>query len=249
MNMSLEAKVALVTGASRGLGQAIAVELGRQGATVVGTATSESGAAAIAAHFEELGIKGRGRVLNVTDSASVVGLIKDIGDDVGAPQVLINNAGITRDTLAMRMKEADWAAVIDTNLSSVFRVSQACLKGMMKARWGRIVSIASVVGLSGNAGQVNYAAAKAGILGFSKSLAREVASRGITVNVVAPGFIDTDMTRALSDDQRNALLGNVPAGRLGEPEDIAAAVAFLASPQASYITGETINVNGGLYMG
>ena len=247
--MSLQGKVALVTGASRGLGQAIAVELGHQGATVVGTATSERGAEAIQAHFDELGIAGRGRVLNVTDSASISALIKDIGADVGAPQVLINNAGITRDTLAMRMKEADWAAVIDTNLSSVFRVSQACLKGMMKARWGRIVSIASVVGLSGNAGQVNYAAAKAGILGFSKSLAREVASRGITVNVVAPGFIDTDMTRALSDDQRNALLGNVPAGRLGEPEDIAAAVAFLASPQASYITGETINVNGGLYMG
>ena len=242
--MSLQGKVALVTGASRGLGQAIAVELGRQGATVVGTATSERGAEAIQAHFDELGVSGRGRVLNVTDSASISALIKD-----GAPQVLVNNAGITRDTLAMRMKEADWDAVIDTNLSSVFRVSQACLKGMMKARWGRIVSIASVVGLSGNAGQVNYAAAKAGILGFSKSLAREVASRGITVNVVAPGFIDTDMTRALSDDQRNALLGNVPAGRLGEPEDIAAAVAFLASPQASYITGETINVNGGLYMG
>jgi 3-oxoacyl-[acyl-carrier protein] reductase len=207
--MSLQGKIALVTGASRGLGQAIAQQIGSQGATVIGTATSQSGADAIQASFDEAGISGQGMVL---------------------------------------MKIEDWQAVIDTNLTSVFRVSQACLKGMMKARWGRIVNISSVVGLSGNPGQVNYSAAKAGLLGFSKSMAREVASRGITVNLVAPGFIDTDMTRALSDDQRNALLSNVPAGRLGEPEDIAAAVGFLISEQASYITGETINVNGGLYM-
>lgn len=246
--MSLEGKIALVTGASRGLGQAIALELGRQGATVVGTATSDGGAEAIQTQFADSGIDGRGMVLDVTDAGSVTAVVKAIGADLGAPQILINNAGITRDTLMMRMKEADWQAVIDTNLSSVFRVSQACLKGMMKARWGRIVSISSVVGLSGNAGQVNYAAAKAGLLGFSKSLAREIAPRGITVNVVAPGFIDTDMTRALTEEQRQALLLNVPANRLGAPEDIAAAVAFLASPQASYITGETINVNGGMYM-
>jgi len=247
--MSLQGKVALVTGASRGLGQAIALELGRQGATVVGTATSQRGADAIQSWMTESGIEGQGMVLNVTEPESIDALIKALSTGIGSPAILVNNAGITRDTLMMRMKDDDWQAVIDTNLNSVFRVSKACLKGMMKARWGRIVSIASVVGLSGNPGQTNYAAAKAGILGFSKSLAREVASRGITVNVVAPGFIDTDMTRALSDDQRSALLGNVPAGRLGEPADIAAAVNFLASDAASYITGETINVNGGLYMG
>ena len=246
--MSLQGKIALVTGASRGLGQAIALQLGSQGATVIGTATSQGGADAIQAKFDEAGISGQGKVLNVTDGDSVTALIKELAGDVGSPQILINNAGITRDTLMMRMKIDDWQAVIDTNLTSVFRVSQACLKGMMKARWGRIVNISSVVGLSGNPGQVNYSAAKAGLLGFSKSMAREVASRGITVNLVAPGFIDTDMTRALSDAQREALLGNVPAGRLGEPSDIAAAVGFLVSEQASYITGETINVNGGLYM-
>lgn len=246
--MSLQGKIALVTGASRGLGQAIAHQLGNQGATVVGTATSPAGADAIQAKFTELGISGHGRVLNVTDGDSVNALIKELAAGVGSPQILVNNAGITRDTLMMRMKIEDWQAVIDTNLTSVFRVSQACLKGMMKARWGRIVNISSVVGLSGNPGQVNYSAAKAGLLGFSKSMAREVASRGITVNLVAPGFIDTDMTRELSDVQREALLGNVPAGRLGEPADIAAAVGFLVSDQAAYITGETINVNGGLYM-
>jgi len=246
--MSLQGKIALVTGASRGLGQAIAHQLGNQGATVIGTATSPAGADAIQAKFTELGISGHGRVLNVTDGDSVNALIKELTAAVGSPQILVNNAGITRDTLMMRMKIDDWQAVIDTNLTSVFRVSQACLKGMMKARWGRIVNISSVVGLSGNPGQVNYAAAKAGLLGFSKSMAREVASRGITVNLVAPGFIDTDMTRELSDAQREALLGNVPAGRLGEPADIAAAVGFLVSDQAAYITGETINVNGGLYM-
>ena len=246
--MSLQGKIALVTGASRGLGQAIAHQLGKQGATVIGTATSPTGADAIQAKFTELGISGHGRVLNVTDGDSVNALIKELAAGVGSPQILVNNAGITRDTLMMRMKIEDWQAVIDTNLTSVFRVSQACLKGMMKARWGRIVNISSVVGLSGNPGQVNYSAAKAGLLGFSKSMAREVASRGITVNLVAPGFIDTDMTRELSDAQREALLGNVPAGRLGEPADIAAAVGFLVSDQAAYITGETINVNGGLYM-
>lgn len=246
--MSLEGKIALVTGASRGLGQAIALELGRQQATVVGTATSEAGAEAIRARFADSGINGQGMVLDVTDKDSISRLVNAVGTELGVPQILVNNAGITRDTLMMRMKDSDWQAVIDTNLSSVFRVTQACLKGMLKARWGRIVSISSVVGLSGNAGQVNYAAAKAGLLGFSKSLAREVAPRGITVNLVAPGFIDTDMTRALTDEHRQALLTNVPAGRLGAPEDIAAAVAFLVSPQASYITGETINVNGGMYM-
>lgn len=246
--MSLQGKVALVTGASRGLGEAIAHQLGSQGATVIGTATSQAGADAIQARFAEQGFSGEGRVLNVTDGDSVAALIKDLTAGVGSPQILINNAGITRDTLMMRMKIDDWQAVIDTNLTSVFRVSQACLKGMMKARWGRIVNISSVVGLSGNPGQVNYSAAKAGLLGFSKSMAREVASRGITVNLVAPGFIDTDMTRELSEAQREALLGNVPAGRLGDPADIAAAVGFLVSDQASYITGETINVNGGLYM-
>ena len=247
--MSLQGKVALVTGASRGLGQAIALELGLRGATVVGTATSEAGAEAISASFQAQGVSGQGWVLNVNDGDSITGLVKAVGSDLGAPTILINNAGITRDTLLMRMKIADWQAVIDTNLTSVFRVSQACLKGMMKARWGRIVSITSVVGLSGNAGQTNYTASKAGLIGFSKSLARELASRGITVNTVAPGFIDTDMTRGLSDEQKNALLANVPAGRLGEPQDIATAVAFLVSPDAGYITGETLNVNGGLYMG
>ena len=246
--MSLQGKVALVTGASRGLGQAIAQQLGSQGATVIGTATSQAGADAIQARFDEVGIDGQGKVLNVTDGDSVSALFKTLTGDVGSPQILVNNAGITRDTLMMRMKIEDWQAVIDTNLTSVFRVSQACLRGMMKARWGRIVNISSVVGLSGNPGQVNYSAAKAGLLGFSKSMAREVASRGITVNLVAPGFIDTDMTRELSDAQREALLDNVPTGRLGEPSDIAAAVGFLVSDQAAYITGETINVNGGLYM-
>ncbi len=244
--MSLENEIALVTGASRGIGQAIALELGRRGATVIGTATSEGGAEAIAKTLADAGVKGTGKMLNVTDGESIDAVIKAIGDEFGAPTILVNNAGITRDTLMMRMKEDDWDAVIDTNLSSVFRVSKACLRGMTKARHGRIINIASVVGASGNAGQTNYGAAKAGMMGFSKSLAREVGARGITVNCVAPGFIDTDMTRALSDEQRDALAGQIPLGRLGDVGDIAQAVAFLA--EAGYVSGETIHVNGGMYM-
>ena len=247
--MSLENEVALISGASRGIGQAIALELGQQGATVIGTATSESGAESITNYLKEKGIKGCGMMLNVTDQGSIEGVIKKIEADFGAPGILVNNAGITRDNLLMRMKDDEWESIINTNLSSVYRLTKACLRAMMKARKGRIVSIASVVGVTGNAGQTNYGAAKAGIIGFSKSLAREVGSRGITVNVVAPGFIDTDMTRALSEDQRNALLGSIPLARLGQPEEIAQAVGFLASPAASYITGETLNVNGGMYMG
>jgi 3-oxoacyl-[acyl-carrier protein] reductase len=247
--MSLENEIALISGASRGIGQAIALELGRQGATVIGTATSESGAENITKYLKENGINGCGMMLNVTDQSSIDGVIKQIEGDFGAPTILINNAGITRDNLLMRMKDEEWESIINTNLTSVYRLTKACLRAMMKARKGRIVSIASVVGVSGNAGQTNYGAAKAGIIGFSKSLAREVGSRGITVNVVAPGFIDTDMTRALAEEQRNALLGQIPLARLGQPEEIAQAVAFLASPAASYITGETLNVNGGMYMG
>lgn len=246
--MSLTNQIALVTGASRGIGQAIALELGRQGATVIGTATSEGGANAISESFAAAGIKGTGKVLNVTDAAAIENLIKAIEGEFGTVAILVNNAGITRDTLLMRMKDEDWDAVINTNLSSVFRTSKAVLRGMMKARHGRIINIASVVGATGNPGQANYAAAKAGLVGFAKSLAREVGSRGITVNTVAPGFIDTDMTRALSDEQRNALLGNIPLGRLGAAQDIANAVAFLASDAASYITGETLHVNGGMFM-
>ena len=247
--MSLENEVALISGASRGIGQAIALELGRQGATVIGTATSESGAENISKYLKENDIKGCGMMLNVTDQASIDAVIKQIGADFSAPSILVNNAGITRDNLLMRMKDDEWESIINTNLSSVYRLTKACLRAMMKARKGRIVSIASVVGVTGNAGQTNYGAAKAGIIGFSKSLAREVGSRGITVNVVAPGFIDTDMTKALSEDQRGALLGQIPLARLGQPEEIAQAVGFLASPAASYITGETLNVNGGMYMG
>ncbi|MFO7604532.1 MAG: 3-oxoacyl-ACP reductase FabG [Gammaproteobacteria bacterium] len=247
--MNLEHEIALVSGASRGIGQAIALELGRNGATVIGTATSESGAENISNYLKENSIKGSGMVLNVTDPASVDAVIKQIETDFAAPGILVNNAGITRDNLLMRMKDEEWDAIINTNLTSVYRLTKACLRAMMKARKGRIVSIASVVGVTGNAGQTNYGAAKAGIIGFSKSLAREVGSRGITVNVVAPGFIDTDMTRALSEEQRGALLGQIPLARLGQPEEIAQAVAFLASPAASYITGETLNVNGGMYMG
>ncbi|HWS02161.1 MAG TPA: 3-oxoacyl-ACP reductase FabG [Gammaproteobacteria bacterium] len=246
--MSLTHQIALVTGASRGIGQAIALELGRQGATVIGTATSESGAQAISETFASAGIKGTGKMLNVTDNAAIEGLIKAIEGEFGTVSILVNNAGITRDTLLMRMKEDDWGAVIDTNLSSVFRTSKAVLRGMMKARHGRIINIASVVGATGNPGQANYAAAKAGMVGFAKSLAREVGSRGITVNTVAPGFIDTDMTRALPDEQRNALLNNIPLGRLGAAQDIANAVAFLASDAAAYITGDTLHVNGGMFM-
>jgi 3-oxoacyl-[acyl-carrier protein] reductase len=242
----LAGQIALVTGASRGIGAAIADELAGLGATVIGTATSEAGAIAIGERLAAHG--GAGRALDVTDGAAVDALIDQVGKEFGAPGILVNNAGITRDQLLMRMKDDDWQAIIDTNLSSVFRTSKAVLRGMMKARHGRIINIASVIGLTGNAGQANYAAAKAGIIGFSKSLAREVGSRGITVNVVAPGFIDTDMTRALPEAQRDALLGQIALGRLGEAADIARAVAFLAGPAASYITGETLHVNGGMYM-
>ena len=247
--MSLDGRVTLVTGASRGIGQAIAMALGRQGATVIGTATSEQGAQGITDALQAQGMKGAGRVLDVTWSAAEIGaFVKALEADFGIPQILVNNAGITRDGLAMRMKQDDWDAVIDTNLSAVFRVAQACLKPMIKSRWGRIVNISSVVGASGNAGQANYAAAKAGVIGLSKTLAREVASRGVTVNVVAPGFIDTDMTRGLTDSQKEALLSQVPLRRLGLPREIAEAVAFLVSDGAGYITGETLHVNGGLYM-
>ncbi|MBN6149298.1 3-oxoacyl-ACP reductase FabG [Xanthomonas sp. AmX2] len=246
MSKPLQGEIALVTGASRGIGAAIADELAAQGATVIGTATSESGAQAIAARLAASG--GHGRALDVTDAAAVDALIDAIGKEFGAISILVNNAGITRDNLLMRMKEEDWQAIIDTNLTSVFRTSKAVMRGMMKARKGRIVNIASVVGVTGNPGQSNYAAAKAGIIAFSKSLAKEIGSRGVTVNVVAPGFIDTDMTKALPDAQRAALLEQIALGQLGQPSDIAHAVAFLAGPAAGYITGETLHVNGGMYM-
>jgi 3-oxoacyl-[acyl-carrier protein] reductase len=242
----LQGEIALVTGASRGIGAAIADMLAAHGAKVIGTATSEVGARAIGDRLAAHG--GAGRSLNVTDGAAVETLIEAIGKEFGAVTILVNNAGITRDQLLMRMKDEDWQAILDTNLSSVYRTSKAVMRGMMKARKGRIVNIASVVGVTGNPGQANYAAAKAGIIAFSKSLAREIGSRGITVNVVAPGFIDTDMTRALTEDQRQALLGQIALGRLGTPDDIAQAVLFLASPAAAYITGETMHVNGGMYM-
>ena len=246
--MTLDQEIALVSGASRGIGQAIALALGRAGTTVIGTATSEQGAEKISAYLEENKLRGCGRVLDVTDTASVDALVESVTKDFAAPGILINNAGITRDNLLMRMKEEEWSDIITTNLTSVFRLSKACLRGMMKARKGRIVSIASVVGATGNPGQANYAAAKAGIFGFTKSLAREVASRNITVNAVAPGFIDTDMTRGLPEDQKEQLLQQIPLQRLGKTEEIAAAVAFLASPAAAYITGQTLHVNGGMYM-
>ena len=246
MNTFLKGEVALVTGASRGIGAAIANRLAANGATVIGTATSEGGAQAIAARLADHG--GSGRVLDVCDSAAVETLVDAIAAEHGAISILVNNAGITRDQLLLRMKEEDWQIILDTNLSSVFRTSKAVLRGMMKARKGRIISIASVIGAIGNAGQANYAAAKAGIIAFSKSLAREIGSRGITVNVVAPGFIDTDMTRALPDEQRGSLLGQIALQRFGDAEDIAQAVAFLASPGAAYITGETLHVNGGMHM-
>ncbi|MBX3693275.1 3-oxoacyl-ACP reductase FabG [Dokdonella sp.] len=242
----LGGEVALVTGASRGIGAAIAAALAARGAIVVGTATSEAGAAAIGERLAAQG--GAGRVLDVRDGAAVEALVEDVTKEFGAVTILVNNAGITRDQLLMRMKDDDWQAILDTNLSSVYRASKAVMRGMMKARKGRIISIASVIGSIGNAGQANYAAAKAGIVGFSKSLAREIGSRGVTVNVVAPGFIDTDMTRALPEEQRNALVGQIALQRLGSPEDIAEAVAFLASPAAAYITGETLHVNGGMHM-
>lgn len=246
--MMLENEIAFVSGASRGIGKEIALELGRNGALVIGTATSEKGAESISNYLKENDIKGSGLVMNVTDQDSIDAALKQLNDNFGAPSILINNAGITRDNLLMRMKEEEWQAIMDTNLTSIFRLSKSVLRAMMKARKGRIISIASVVGVMGNAGQANYAAAKAGVIGFSKSLAREVGSRGITVNVVAPGFIDTDMTRGLPEDQRDLLKAQIPLGRLGDPVDIAKSVVFLASPGAAYITGETIHVNGGMYM-
>jgi len=245
----LQGEIALVTGASRGIGRAIALELGRLGATVVGTATSAAGAEAVGAALADAGISGSGLLLDVADPASIESCLAEVEARHGTPTLLVNNAGITRDGLLMRMKDADWDAIISTNLSSVYRMSKACLRGMMKARRGRIVNIASVVGATGNAGQTNYAAAKAGIVGFARSLAREVGARGITVNTVAPGFIDTDMTRALDDAQRDALLAQIPLNRFGQPQDIAATVAFLCSPAAAYLTGQTLHVNGGMYMG
>ena len=246
--INLEGNVCLVTGASRGIGRAIAESLGKAGATVIGTATSENGADAISTYFRESGINGVGKMLNVTDTDSIDSNLKEITAEFGAITVLVNNAGITRDNLMLRMKEEEWSDIMSTNLTSVFRLSKACLKGMMKARQGRIISISSVVGATGNAGQANYAAAKAGVVGFSKSLAQEIGSRGITVNVVAPGFIDTDMTRELPEEQRKQLMSNIPLGKLGESEDIANAVLFLASDMGSYISGETLHVNGGMYM-
>jgi 3-oxoacyl-[acyl-carrier protein] reductase len=244
----LQGKTALVTGASRGIGQAIALHLGRAGATVIGTATSDAGATAIGDYLREAGVAGTGMKLDVTDVAEVDAVIAAINAQFGEIAILVNNAGITRDNLLMRMKDSEWDDIIATNLSSVFRLSRAVLRGMMKARSGRIISIASVVGAMGNPGQTNYSAAKAGIMGFTKSLAREVGSRNITVNCVAPGFIDTDMTRALPDAQRQALLEHIPLGRLGSVDDIANAVAFLAGPAAAYISGTTLHVNGGMYM-
>lgn len=244
----MNAQIAVVTGASRGIGKAIALRLAREGHTVIGTATSGTGAAAISRYLDEARLVGAGRVLDVAEPGSIESFIKSVNDEYGPPAILVNNAGITRDNLLLRMKDEEWDDIIRTNLSSVFRLSRACLKGMMKARDGRIVNITSVVGATGNAGQTNYAAAKAGIVGFTKSLAKEVGSRHITVNSVAPGFIDTDMTQALPEEHRQALLGNIPLARLGSAEEVAAAVAFLCSDEAAYITGETLHVNGGMYM-
>ncbi|NJD24578.1 MAG: 3-oxoacyl-ACP reductase FabG [Betaproteobacteria bacterium] len=244
----LNDKLALVTGATRGIGRAIALELARHGATVVGTATSEEGAATISTYLAEAGAKGRGVVLNVTDVARTDSLLAELGKELGPITILVNNAGITRDNLAMRMGDDEWDAVIDTNLKAVFRLSRGVMRGMMKARFGRVVNITSVVGYSGNPGQANYCAAKAGVAGLSRSLARELGSRNITVNCVAPGFIATDMTHALTEDQKSAMLASIPLGRAGAPEDIAGAVAFLVSPAAAYVTGTTIHVNGGMFM-
>lgn len=246
--INLDGQVTLVTGASRGIGRAIAESLGKAGATVIGTATTDAGAESISNYFAEAGITGKGMTLNVTEPDSIDVLIKSVTSEYGAITVLINNAGITRDNLMLRMKEEEWNDIISTNLTSVYRLSKACLRGMMKARHGRIISISSVVGVTGNAGQANYSAAKAGVVGFSKSLAQEVGSRGITVNVVAPGFIDTDMTRELAEEQRSKLLENIPLRKLGQSEDIANAVLFLASDMGAYISGETLHVNGGMYM-
>ncbi len=241
-------QIALVTGASRGIGKSIALELAAAGATVIGTATTEAGAAGITEYLLAAGAKGGGMVLDVREGAQVEAVIGEIEKAHGSVSILVNNAGVTQDNLAMRMKESEWDAVIDTNLKSVFRLSKAVLRGMMKARSGRIINITSVVGSSGNPGQINYAAAKAGIAGMARSLAREIGSRNITVNCVAPGFIDTDMTRSLPEAQRGALLAQIPLGRLGKPEDVAAAVLYLASPKAAYVTGATVHVNGGMYM-
>lgn len=248
MAFSLENQIALITGASRGLGQAIASTLGRAGATIIGTATTEAGAERIEGELAQAGITGAGMVLDVTDGEQVNAVVAALGRRFGNPSVLVNNAGITRDALFLRMRQEEWDTTIDTNLGSVYRMSKACLRGMIKARYGRIINIASVVGLMGNAGQANYAAAKAGIIGLSKSLAREVGSRGVTVNTVAPGYIATDMTESLAAAQREALLAQTPLGRLGQPQDIATAVLFLAAREAGFITGETLNVNGGLHM-
>ena len=244
----LQNKLALVTGASRGIGRAIALELARQGAMVIGTATSDAGAQAIGAALTQAGLKGAGRVLDVRDARQCDDLVAAVQKEFGDILVLVNNAGIVRDNLALRMKDAEWDEVIETNLRPAFRLARSVMRGMMKARWGRIINITSVVGAAGNAGQANYAAAKAGVAGMTRSLARELGSRNITVNCVAPGFIDTDMTRALSEEQRSALVGQIPLGRLGRPEDIAAAVAFLASPAGDYVTGTVLHVNGGMFM-
>ena len=246
--IDLNNNIALVTGASRGIGKAIALTLGQAGATVIGTATSDNGADAITSYMQEAGIEGRGAKLNVTDAESVDTVLKELTTEFGAPSILVNNAGITRDNIMLRMKEEEWDDIMDTNLKSVFRLSKAVLRGMTKARYGRIINITSVVGVSGNAGQANYSASKAGVIGFTKSLGQEIASRSITVNAVAPGFITTDMTEALTDDQKNAINKSIPAGRMGQPDEIAAAVAFLASKRAAYVTGTTIHVNGGMYM-
>lgn len=246
---NLEGKVALVTGASRGIGKAIALQLGQVGAVVVGTATTEQGAEKISAAFDKAGIRGRGMALNVTSASDCVAVVKAVTEELGAPQVLVNNAGITRDNILMRMKDDEWESVINTNLNAIYRMSKAVLRGMARARWGRIINISSVVGSMGNGGQSNYAATKAAVEGFARSLAKEVGSRNITVNSVAPGFIDTDMTKGLPEAQHEALQSQIPAARLGQPEEIAAAVGFLASEAAGYITGETLHVNGGMYMG
>jgi 3-oxoacyl-[acyl-carrier protein] reductase len=246
--MQLKGEVALVTGASRGIGRAIALALGRAGAHVVGTATSVAGAEAIGKTLQDAGLQGQGKALDVNSQVAIEQVLKSLEDSCGAPTILINNAGIARDNLLLRMSEEEWDTILNTNLKSVYRLSRACLRPMMKARRGRIISIASIIGVTGNAGQANYAAAKAGIIGFTKSLAREIGSRNITVNAVAPGFIETDMTRTFSAAQRLALLGQIPLAKLGSPEDIAQVVAFLASPAAAYITGTTLHVNGGMYM-
>ncbi len=248
MSGNLKGQIALVTGATRGIGRAIALELGRQGATVIGTATTASGAQSISDALAQAGVQGRGEALDVVDAPACEHLVEATQKEFGALSILVNNAGITRDNLAMRMKDDEWSAVIETNLSAVFRMSRLVMRAMMKARFGRIVNITSVVGSSGNAGQANYAAAKAGVAGMTRALARELGSRNITVNCVAPGFIDTDMTRSLTEAQIASLMQNIPLGRFGQPDDVAAAVAYLASPQAGYVTGATLHVNGGMYM-